>query len=143
MRRFLLVARLIGVVVVLLGLMTACSNDGGTDGPVVHAILFYSPSCPHCHQVREQDLPPLERKYGEQLQVLEVDTATPEGQELFYATLAHFQIDRAGVPMMVVGDIVLTGSVEIPQYLPTMIEYGLEEGGVDWPPIPGFEPPEG
>jgi thiol-disulfide isomerase/thioredoxin len=143
MRRFLLVVCLIGVVVTLVGLTTACSGDDGKDGAVVHAIFFYSPSCPHCHQVREQDLPPLEKKYGRRLEILEVDAATPEGRELFYATLAHFQIDRAGVPMLVIDDIVLTGSVEIPQYLPTMIEYGLEEGGVDWPPIPGFEPPEG
>lgn len=127
------------VIVVLLGLLTSCC-DGGQDGPVVRAILFYSPTCPHCHQVMNEDLPPLERKYGKQLQILEVDTSTPEGEELFYATLAHFQIDSAGVPLMVVGDIVLRGSAEIPQYLPTMIEYGLEQGGVDWPPIPGFDP---
>jgi thiol-disulfide isomerase/thioredoxin len=127
------------VIIVLLGLLVSCCASG-RDGAVVHAILFYSPTCPHCHQVMDQDLPPLEKKYGKQLQVLEVDTSTPEGRELFYATLAHFQIDSAGVPLMVVGDIVLRGSREIPQYLPTLIEHGLEQGGVDWPPIPGFDP---
>jgi thiol-disulfide isomerase/thioredoxin len=133
---------LVGVIVVLVGLMTSC-NAGGQDGPVVRAVLFYSPTCPHCHQVMEEDLPPLQRKYGRQLQILEMDTSTREGQELFYAALDHFQIDSAGVPLMVVGDIVLRGSREIPEYLPTMIEYGLQEGGVDWPEIPGFEPPPG
>lgn len=136
MRRLLL---RVCVSVVLLGLMTSCCG-GGQDGPVVYAVLFYSPTCPHCHQVMEEDLPPLERKYGKQLQILEVDTSTPEGRELFYAALAHFQIDSAGVPLMVIGDIVLRGSAEIPQYLPTIIEYGLEQGGVDWPAIPGFDP---
>jgi thiol-disulfide isomerase/thioredoxin len=131
---------LICVIVALLGLMTSCC-DGGKDGPVVHAILFYSPTCPHCHQVMDGDLPPLEKKYGKQLQILKVDTSTPEGQELFHAALAHFQIDSAGVPLMVVGDIVLRGSREIPQYLPSMIKYGLDQGGVDWPAIPGFIPP--
>ena len=139
MKRSLL---LICVGVALLGLVVACSG-GSKDGPVVHAILFYSPTCPHCHQVMNEDLPPLERKYGEQLQILEVNTSTAEGQELFYAALAHFQIDSAGVPMMIVGDIVLRGSREIPQYLPNMIEYGLEQGGVDWPAIPDFTPPGG
>jgi thiol-disulfide isomerase/thioredoxin len=128
------------LIVALVGLITSCSSsDEG--GPVVHAVLFYSPTCPHCHQVMDEDLPPLERKYGRRLEILEVDTSTPEGQELFYAALAHFQVDSAGVPLMVVGDIVLRGGAEIPQYLPTMIEYGLEEGGVDWPAIPGFTPP--
>jgi hypothetical protein len=85
-------------------------------------------------------LPPLEKKYGGQLQILKVDTSNPEGVDLFYAALAHFQIDSAGVPLMVVGDVVLRGSREIPERLPLMIEYGLEQGGVDWPAIPGFDP---
>lgn len=136
MRRALL---LVCVIIALLGLLTSCC-DSGKDGVVVHAILFYSPMCPHCHQVMNEDLPPLEKKYGKQLQILEVDTSTPEGRELFYATLVHFQIDSAGVPLMVVGDVVLRGSREIPQYLPAMIEYGLDQGGVDWPAIPGFDP---
>jgi thiol-disulfide isomerase/thioredoxin len=128
---------LVCVTIVLLGLMTSCSGSR-QDGSVVHAVLFYSPTCPHCHKVMEEDLPPLEKKYGKQLWILEVDTSTSEGRELFYAALAQFQIDRAGVPLMVVGDIVLRGSQEIPQYLPTVIEHGLEQGGVDWPAIPGF-----
>ena len=24
---------------------------------IVHAILFYSPTCPHCHKVIQEDLP--------------------------------------------------------------------------------------
>jgi thiol-disulfide isomerase/thioredoxin len=130
---------LVWVILVLLGSLVSCCDSGG-DGAVVHAILFYSPTCPHCHQVIDQDLPPLEKKYGEQLQILKVDASTAKGRELFYATLAHFQIDSAGVPLMVVGDVVLRGSREIPQYLPTMIKHGLDQGGVDWPAIPGFDP---
>lgn len=133
-------SRLVVCVIVVLLLMTSCCESGAKDGAVVRAILFYSPTCPHCHDVMDNALPPLEKKYGKQLQILEVDTSTPEGKDLFYAALEHFQIDRAGVPLMVVGDIVLRGSAEIPQHLPTLIEHGLDQGGVDWPPIPGFDP---
>lgn len=136
MRKSMLFALL---TVVLVGLLTSC----GGDKPVVHAVLFYSPSCPHCHKVMTEDLPPLARKHGRQLQILEVDTSTEEGQLLFHAALAHFGIDSAGVPMMVVGDVVLRGSVEIPEQLPGLIENGLASDGVDWPAIPGFVPPGG
>ena len=135
MRRSLL---LVLAVVVLLGLLSSC----GGDKPVVHAVLFYSPTCGHCHKVMNEDLPPLARQYKRQLEVLEVDTSTPAGQALFHATLAHFQIDSAGVPLMVIGDVVLRGSVEIPEQLPGLIEEGLASDGIDWPAIPGFVPPE-
>jgi thiol-disulfide isomerase/thioredoxin len=132
------------VAIALLGLVTSCNCGGKTGGPVVHAILFYSPSCPHCHQVMTEVLPPLEKQYGNQLQVLEVDTSTPEGSQLYQSAVAHFNVtqDRRGVPTLIVDSIVLVGSGEIPQYLPSLIERGLkQEGGVDWPAIPGFVPP--
>jgi thiol-disulfide isomerase/thioredoxin len=129
------------LICVTLLLATACVCDG--DKPMVHAILFYSPSCPHCHKVMSEDLPPLSRQYGRQLQILEVDTSTPQGQALFYAALVHFQIDvqTVGVPLMIVGDTVLRGDQEIPQELPGLIEEGLASGGIDWPAIPGFAAP--
>jgi uncharacterized membrane protein len=37
-----------------------------------------------------------------------------------------------------VGDVVLIGSVEIPEKLPSLIESYLARGGVDWPDIPGL-----
>jgi len=88
-------------------------------------------------------LSPLQEVYGDKLQIAEVDVTTPEGSELYQAAIAYFDIPsgRRGVPTMIVGDQVLVGSREIPAYLPGLIEQGLEEGGVDWPDIPGFEPP--
>jgi hypothetical protein len=136
MRKSMLSALLIAI---LVSLLTSC----GGDKPVVHAVLFYSPSCGHCHKVMSEDLPPLERKHGRQLQILEVDTSTEQGQLLFHAALAHFGIDGAGVPMMIVGDVVLRGSVDIPEQLPGLIEEGLASDGIDWPAIPGFAAPGG
>jgi len=108
--------------------------------PVVRAVIFYSPSCPHCHQVINEDLPPLMEQYGEQLLIVGVNTADPGGQALFAATIEHFAIPEGqrGVPMLVVGDQVLIGDLEIPQRFPQLIEQYLAEGGVDWPAIPGL-----
>jgi thiol-disulfide isomerase/thioredoxin len=110
---------------------------------VVHAVLFYSPSCGHCHEVIDEVLPPLQETYGEQLKIAVVDVSTPEGADLYFAAIDYFDIPsgRRGVPTMVVGYVVLVGSREIPERLPTLIEQGLDEGGVGWPAIPGFEPP--
>jgi uncharacterized membrane protein/thiol-disulfide isomerase/thioredoxin len=108
--------------------------------PVVRAVLFYSPSCPHCHKVISEDLPPLLEKYGEQFQIVGVDTTQPGGQTLYQAAIQRFSIpeERRGVPTLIVGDVVLVGSLEIPQQLPDLIEQYLAQGGVDWPDIPGL-----
>jgi uncharacterized membrane protein len=108
--------------------------------PVVHAVLFYSPSCPHCHTVMEEDLPPLMAQYGDQLQIASINTSHPQGQELYRSTIEHYALPehRVGVPALVVDGIVLVGSVEIPEQFPAMVEAYLAQGGVGWPDIPGL-----
>jgi uncharacterized membrane protein len=107
---------------------------------VVHAVLFYSPSCQHCHYVMEVVLPPLANKYGKQLEILNVDASQQGGYILYQQAVEQFKIpdERAGVPALIVGDVVLVGSEEIPQQFPGLIEKYLAEGGVDWPAIPGL-----
>lgn len=106
--------------------------------PVVHAVLFYSPSCGHCHYVITETLPALFEKYGEQLQIIGVDVSTQDGQILFLAALQKFGQERGGVPFLVIGRNFLVGSVDIPEKFPGLIEYYLARGGVDWPDIPGL-----
>lgn len=105
--------------------------------PVVRAILFYSPSCGHCHHVITETLPPLFEQYGEQLAMVGVDITTQEGAALFGSALQYFGLERGGVPFLVVGDTYLFGSVDIPEQFPGVIDYYLVQGGVDWPEIPG------
>lgn len=97
--------------------------------PVVHAVLFYSPTCPHCHTVITQHLPPLQAKYGDKLQVLQIDVSQPDGQELYQTTIEKFKIpdDRIGVPTLMVGSTILVGSLEIPEQFSSIIEKGLAE----------------
>lgn len=114
----------------------AAPEPGGQDGPV-RAVLFFSPTCPHCHVVMRETLPPLAARYGDRLVVVSVDVTTPEGQALYTATVEEMAIppSRVGVPTLVVGDRVLVGSGEIPAYLPDLIEDGLAAGGIDWPAV--------
>jgi uncharacterized membrane protein/thiol-disulfide isomerase/thioredoxin len=108
--------------------------------PVVRAVLFFSPTCPHCHTVITEDLPPLFEQYGEQLHIVGIDISQPDGEAIYRDTIKHFNItqDRIGVPTMVVDDVVLVGSQEIPQQFPDLVASYLEQGGVDWPDIPGL-----
>ncbi len=110
------------------------------EAPVVHAVLFYSPTCPHCHKVITEDLIPMIEQYGGSLAILGIDTTTPQGQEIYLAAIEHYQIpdERRGVPALIVGRTVLVGSYEIPQQFPSIVENALAEGGIDWPDIPGL-----
>ena len=106
--------------------------------PVVHAVLFYSPTCPHCHYVITETLPPLMEKYGDRLQIMGVDVTQPNGQALFLTALQKFGLEESGVPFLVVGDTYLVGSLDIPEKFPGLISAYLAQGGVDWPDITGL-----
>ena len=114
--------------------VTAAPGDN-----VVHGILFYSPTCPHCHEVMTNVLPLLREQYGEELVIVEVDTWTAEGGALWQAAVTRYNPSVVGVPTLVIGDKVLIGSREIPQKLPGYIDAYLAEGGVPWPNLPGIE----
>lgn len=134
----------------------------------VQVVLFYSPFCGHCQRVIGEDLPPIVQAYntnfswsyygdppneetgqlpaivafeGNVLQILYVDTTTEIGGKLYMANVDLFQIppDDQVVPIMVVGDQLLTGGVDIPEQLPGLVDSWLAKGGLSWPAIPGLE----
>jgi uncharacterized membrane protein len=125
----------LGLLLALLGVGDAHAAD-----PVARAVLFYSPTCPHCHDVMDEVLPPLQARYGERLVVQMIDVTTAEGQSLYQAAITAFAIpeERLGVPTLVFGATVLVGSEEIPAQLPGLIEAALAAGGNSWPAIPGL-----
>lgn len=108
--------------------------------PVVHALLFYSDTCQHCHKVMSMDIPPLIKKYGQQLRISVVNIRQAAGNALYHAAIKQFNIpnDRLGVPTMIVGNKILVGSGEIPELFPKLIESFLAQGGVNLPAIPGL-----
>lgn len=116
--------------------------DALAQSPVARAVLFFSPTCPHCHVVLDEVLPPLQARYGDQLHILTIDVTTPDGMALYEAAITTFAVprERFGVPALFFEQVHLVGSTEIPAQLPGLIEQALTTGGSRWPPIPGLEP---
>jgi len=117
--------------------MSTSSVEAQTE-PVVRAVLFYSPTCPHCELVITQTLPLLIQQYGDQLQIIGINVAEQQGSTFFLAALDKFKLQEGGVPFLVIGDQYLVGSGDIPEQLPGLVETYLAQGGGDWPDIPGL-----
>jgi uncharacterized membrane protein len=136
---------------------------GATGQTVVRAVLFFSPTCPHCHDVINEDLPRIFDRFGGpprvwvneqvpesersfyyasngQLEVLLIDASRPAGAALYDQASHQFLVapQRMGVPRLIVGNSLLVGSAEIPNQFPDLIEQAVSAGGLDWPPIDGL-----
>jgi uncharacterized membrane protein len=140
-----------------LTLLTGVRPESATaQEKVVHSVLFYSPTCPHCAFVMRDVLPIIFADFGGQprfyqgrwghvltngrLEILLVDTFRPEGRALYEVATQALSIppERGGVPRLVCGDTVLVGSQEIPEQFPRLIAAGQARGGVPWPAIAGL-----
>jgi cytochrome c biogenesis protein CcdA/glutaredoxin len=88
----------------------------------------------------EERLPPLEEKYGHQLDLRTIELSGPANYEVWLGALEAFQVapERRVVPVLFIGDRVLIGSREIRERLPGVIARHLADGGVDYPAIPGL-----
>ncbi|HEY61654.1 MAG TPA: hypothetical protein G4N95_03300 [Anaerolineae bacterium] len=113
-------------------------RDTQIEKPVVHVILFWMKGCPHCHNVIENVLPPLQEKYKDQLEVLQVEIVTVDDVQKFLQVgeAYGFPKNSIGVPFLIIGDHTLMGDAQIPAELPGLIESYLAEGGVDFPDKP-------
>ena len=108
--------------------------------PVVQAVLFTSPYCPHCRHLKQDGFPQQFRdKYGGTVELLEYDLTENANNVLFSQTLTAYQLESAGIPMLVVGETVLQG-------YPTQIASGADEAvkkavaNQETTHIPGLKP---
>ena len=133
--------RVFAFVIVLIMSTVAPAAASQQEGAVVQAVFFFSPTCPHCHIVMDDVFPPLADHYGDRLQILQIDVTQQTGQTLYQTAVTTFRISqqRRGVPTLIVDDVVLVGSQEIPARFPGLIEQGLAAGGIGWPDIPGLD----
>jgi len=106
----------------------------------VTAVLFFDPTCHNCEVVMQDVLPPLEAEHGARLRVYELDVSTVPGFDAWSATAKRFELppERKGVPLLVVGEQVLSGQDEIADALPGAITEALANGGAAPPPDLGF-----
>lgn len=102
--------------------------------PVVRAVLFWMRGCPHCEEIIARVLPPLQQKYGAQLDVQLIEVATTQDVDRLYQVAANFGIpkEQTGVPLLIIGNQALTAN-QIPMELPRLIEKYLAAGGVEAP----------
>jgi uncharacterized membrane protein len=157
--------RLVVGSLLLLASVAAPSRQLQAQSGAVRVVLFFSPTCPHCHEViqdhlpiffdiyggeprvwTDQSVPDGERSlylmYNEQLEILLIDVTRPLGGRLFVADLEKHGIppQRGSVPRMVFGDAVLLGSSEIPSRFHGLMRQAQADGGLDWPAISGLAP---
>jgi uncharacterized membrane protein/thiol-disulfide isomerase/thioredoxin/glutaredoxin len=104
----------------------------------VRAVMFWQDGCPSCHDVLANVLPPLQQRYGGQLEIILVEIRNLEDVERLYALAALYGFSRpqTGVPFLIIGDRALLGPTPIRTELPALIEHYLAQGGVDLPEIP-------
>ena len=131
---------------------------------VVQAVMFFSPTCPHCAEVIQDHLPIFFGIYGGeptiyldeslpeserclflfsngQLEILLIDASRECGTELYMASTFAQRIppQRSGVPRLVMGETVLVGGAEIPSRFHDLMRQAQANGGLGWPSIPGLD----
>ncbi len=107
----------------------------------VNILLFYSPTCSHCHDLMTNVLPPLQQKYGADLQIRIVDITSDAGNAFWFnfMTLAGVPEDSHYVPMLVIGNHLMIGSDSPKEKLDGYIaEYLASEEGAPYPPLEGL-----
>ncbi len=127
---------LFGLLVLLLPARLAAQ----TPESVVHAVLFYHPTCPHCHQLITQYLIPLQEEHGRRLVILGMDTSQEWANNLYWEAIRYYEVpeDDWAVPMLVVGEQVFVGGLRIPNGFTPILEAGLAGDGVDLPSFPAL-----
>ncbi|MBK6792748.1 MAG: hypothetical protein IPG80_09410 [Anaerolineales bacterium] len=132
--RKLIFALLIAILIPVISMVHAQAEP-----PVVYAVLFYSPTCGHCEFVINQTILPMMDEYDGQLQVIGINVTQPDGQALFLSATEMFKLEQAGVPFLVIDDMYLIGSTDIPEKFPELVKTYLAQGGVGYPAIPGLQ----
>ena len=127
-------------------LLAACGASGQPTGPVVRFTLYYSTTCPHCHEIMENYLPTVYEKYGDQVEHRYVEVGTSTNYQIMVDLQRKLGVsaeNQGYVPTLVIGNQALVGGDEIPAKLEGLIDRYLAQGGVDYtntyynPPTPG------
>ncbi len=119
----------------------ALSAPSVPDRQVVRAVMFWSDGCPFCGLVLRDTLPPLQEKFGDDLEILLIELVTLDDIDQFYRVGEALGLPKAQVvlPFLLIGDRVLIGVDQIAAELPGQIDTNLAAGGVDYPELSGLE----
>ncbi|MBI1295559.1 vitamin K epoxide reductase [bacterium] len=140
------ISRLLVLLLALLILpMGAQAAAPAQEAPTVRAVLFWMSTCGYCHEVIDNVLPPLQRQYGNQLDIQLIELKTDgDFRKLSALAMKYGQSgEGVGVPLMVIGDHMMRGAAEIPAELPGYIETYMATGGVEYPELGAFSIAQG
>jgi uncharacterized membrane protein len=137
-RRYLLILILFaGLLAGFFGQISPAAAQSETD-KTVNAVLFWSNGCPHCETVLLDELPSIQQKYGDQLNMLLVELVTLEDVEKLYELGARLGLskEQVAVPLLLIGETALVGAEQIPAELPGLVDQQLASGGIGMSGVP-------
>ena len=112
------------------------------DPSAVHGLYFYSQDCPHCMEVLNDLLLPMQAEFGTKLDIRLVEIDYADNYELLINAEEHFKVkaEERAIPTLIIDDQILIGQDTIEAGLRGIVENGILSGGIDWPDIPNFDP---
>lgn len=108
----------------------------------VHGLYFYSTDCPHCMEVLDELLLPMQDEFGTKMDFRLVEIDYADNYELLIRAEEYYGVkaeDRA-IPTLIIDSQVLIGENAIRAGLRELVETGIQNGGITWPDIPNFDP---
>lgn len=130
--------------ILLLITIGLAARSASAQKPVVHMLLFHSPTCPHCKEVIEEILPPIQEKYKDAIEIRMLDVSDPANRWLQLELEKQIGVPEnvcGAVPTILIGPSLdgsvkgslLIGSKDISQELEPLIQKYLDAGGAPLP----------
>ena len=112
------------------------------DPSAVHGLYFYSTDCPHCMEVLDDVILPMQDEFGTKLDIRLVEIDYADNYELLIKAEEHYAVkaEERAIPTLIINTQVLIGEEDIRSDLRGIVEQGILGGGIDWPDIPDFDP---
>lgn len=91
---------------------------------MVHAVMFSSQQCPACQETKRSVLPPIEARFGDKLELRQLDLADREAFVALMTVAARLGIPPKDqkIPFLVIGERALIGLGPIRGELPGLVE---------------------
>ncbi len=91
-------------------------------------VFYWMDGCPHCEEVMETTLPVLKQKYGDNLDIQEIELISVEDVNQLYDLGEKFGLEREKieVPFVVFNERALSGQDQINKTLPELIQREVE-----------------
>ncbi|MAT44192.1 MAG: hypothetical protein CL609_17815 [Anaerolineaceae bacterium] len=91
-------------------------------------VFYWMDGCPHCEEVMETTLPVLKQKYGDNLDIQEIELISVEDVNQLYDLGEQFGLEREKieVPFVVFNGSALSGQDQINKTLPDLIQREAE-----------------